>query len=70
MKYIIDRFEDGNAVCEKEDRTTILVERALLPPQAGEGDVLIYEDGRYLLDSVATLERRKRMEEKRKKLFG
>lgn len=70
MKYIIDRFEGGNAVCEKEDRTTILVERTLLPSQAGEGDVLIYEAGRYLLDSAATLERRKRMEEKRKKLFG
>lgn len=70
MSYIIDRFEGDNAVCEKEDRTTFLVPRSELPPLAMEGDVLVYEDGVYRTDSDATQERRRRIEEKRKRLFG
>lgn len=70
MSYIIDRFEGENAVCEKEDRTTFLISRSKLPPQAMEGDVLVCEDGIYRTDSSATQERRQRIEEKRKKLFG
>jgi len=35
-----------------------------------EGDVLVYEDGVYRIDSDATQERRRRIEEKRKRLFG
>ena len=65
MSYIIDRFEG-----EKEDRTTLLVPRSELPPQSMEGDVLVYEDGVYRIDSDATQERRRRIEEKRKRLFG
>lgn len=37
MKYIIDRFEEGNAVCEQEDRTMLLISRSLLPSDAKEG---------------------------------
>ena len=67
MSYIIDRFEGDNTVCEKEDRTTLLVPRSELPPQSMEGDVLVYEDGVYRIDSDATQERRRRIEEKRKR---
>ena len=70
MSYIIDRFEGDYAVCEKEDRTTLLVPRSELPPQSMEGDVLVYEDGVYRVDSDATQERRRRIEEKRTRLFG
>ena len=70
MKYIIDRFEEGNAVCEQGDRTMLLISRSLLPSDAKEGDVILYIDGVYQVDKEATLERRKKIEEKRRKLFG
>ena len=70
MKYIIDRFEEGNAVCEQEDRTMLLISRSLLPSDAKEGDGILYTDGVYQVDKEATLERKKKIEEKRRKLFG
>ena len=70
MKYIIDRFEEGNAVCEQEDRTMLLISRSQLPSDAKEGDVILYTDGVYQVDKEATLERTKKIEEKRRKLFG
>lgn len=70
MKYIIDRFEEDNAVCEQEDRTMLLISRSLLPSDAKEGDVILYTDGVYQVDKEATLERKKKIEEKRRKLFG
>ena len=70
MKNIIDRFEEDNAVCEQEDRTMLLISRSLLPSDAKEGDVILYTDGVYQVDKEATLERKKKIEEKRRKLFG
>ena len=70
MKYIIDRFEEGNAVCEQEDRTMLLISRSQLPSDAKEGDVILNTDGVYQVDKEATLERKKKIEEKRRKLFG
>lgn len=70
MKYIIDRFEEGNAVCEQEDRTMLLISRSQLPSDAKEGDVILYTDCVYQVDKEATLERKKKIEEKRRKLFG
>lgn len=59
MKYIIDRFEEGNAVCEQEDRTMLLISRSQLPSDAKEGDVILYTDGVYQVDKEATLEQKK-----------
>ena len=58
-----------NAVCEQEDRTMLLISRSLLPSDAKEGDVILYTDGVYQVDKEATLERKKKIEEKRRKLF-
>ena len=60
MKYIIDRFEEGNAVCEQEDRTMLLISRSQLPSDAKEGDVILYTDGVYQVDKEATLERKRK----------
>lgn len=44
MVVIIDRFEGGFAVCEKEDRTMINIEKSRLPSGVKEGDSLIIND--------------------------
>ncbi len=68
-KYIIDRFEEEYAVLEKEDGTTENVARELIP-DASEGDVVIEENGKYSIDKNETEERKRRIGEKMKKLFG
>ena len=52
MKVIIDRFEEEYAVCEKEDRKIINIDKNKLPSTVKEGDVLIID---YPLPTVNPL---------------
>ena len=67
-KYIIDRFEENFAVLEKEECGTIDVERNLIP-EGKEGDVVIFENGNYRVDSEETAKRKELIKEKMRKLF-
>lgn len=67
-KYIIDRFEGDFAVLEKEDGGTIDVKKTFLEG-ASEGDVVIFENGEFIIDVQETHRRRKKIEEKMRKLF-
>lgn len=64
MKFTIDRFEDSFAVVELENRDMVDIHISLIPKDAKEGDVL-----RITIDEDETLERKKRIEEKLKRLF-
>ena len=58
---ILDRYEEDRALIEGEDGV-FSVDRALLAPDAAEGDVLILtDDGRYAADKPATLRHRARL---------
>ena len=61
---IIDRFEGEMAVCEKKDRTMIVLPRSSLPPDSQEGDVVILNDRAVYVDRTATAARKKANEEK------
>ena len=67
-RYVLDRFEEDFAVLEKEEGGTFDVKKSLLP-DAKAGDVIIEENGRYLVDKMASLERKEAIAEKRKRLF-
>ncbi len=69
MQVIIDRFEGNFAVCERPDRTMMNIPRNKLPIGAREGDVMIIEGNDIRLDSAATLQRKKLIEEKMKDLW-
>jgi len=69
LKYVIDRFEENFAVLESEDGKTIDVKKELLKG-FNVGDVLLLKDGTYELLKEETEERKKRIDEKMKKLFG
>ena len=58
MKVVIDRFEGNFAVCEKEDRTMLNINRNKLPAQSKEGDVLIVEGDTIRIDEGETAERK------------
>jgi len=63
MKVIIDRFEGEFAVCEKEDRKMLDIERHKIPSSAKEGDVLDISNDRITIDSEETEKRKKEIEE-------
>ena len=69
MKYIIDRLEEGLAICETELRKRISVPVSHLPKGIKEGDVLREEEGRFSLDSEETDKRRREMKKKLMELF-
>mgnify|MGYP001521447433 FL=1 len=69
MKYIIDRLEEGLAICETELRKRISVPVSHLPKEVKEGDVLREEEGRFSLDSEETDKRRREMKKKLMDLF-
>ncbi|NLZ48065.1 MAG: DUF3006 domain-containing protein [Clostridiales bacterium] len=70
MKVVIDRFEGEYAVCEKNDRTMIDIERIKLPPEAKEGDVLEIKENQITIDREATDKRKKEIEELTKDLWN
>jgi len=59
MRLIIDRFEGKFAVCERENKEMIDIERDKLPKDAKEGDILIIEGKQIKVDKAATEKRRK-----------
>lgn len=67
-KFIIDRFEGEFAVLEKEEGGTFDV-LATKIPKAKEGDVVIFENGIYIIDEEETKRRKELIAEKMKKLF-
>lgn len=66
---IIDRFEGSYAILET-DSGTQTINRELLPAEAGEGDVVVNENGSYLIDRKSTDERRKAMADKLRRLLS
>ncbi len=62
MRVVVDRFEGDYAVCEKEDRTMINVERKKLPSGVKEGDVLLIERDYITIDIGHTDTRRNEVE--------
>lgn len=62
MKYIVDRFEEGFAVCETEKGKYIKIERSKLPKNVKEGDVLTQTFTKaYTIDKKETEKRKKRI---------
>ncbi|HBM75246.1 MAG TPA: DUF3006 domain-containing protein [Clostridiaceae bacterium] len=70
MKVIIDRFEGKFAVCEKENREMVNIERCKIPVKAREGDVLDIVKDKITIDVEETKKRKKEIEELTKDLWA
>jgi len=62
MKVTIDRFEGEFAVCEKENRQMIDIEKSKLPEMCKEGDILNITNDIITIDFDATKKRKKEIE--------
>jgi hypothetical protein len=70
MKVVIDRFEGIYAVCEKEDRTMINIEKNKIPTESKAGDVLSVTENEIVIDEIDTINRKKDIEELTKDLWN
>ncbi|MCQ1528419.1 DUF3006 domain-containing protein [Lutispora saccharofermentans] len=62
MRYIIDRFEGDYAVCEDENKEVVNIERARIPAEAKEGDVLVIHEDKICLDIDETIKRKEHIQ--------
>jgi len=69
MQYIIDRIEQGIAICEEESGTMVKLPLKELPIGSREGDVLFKLNGTFQFDGEATNRRRQKMREKLNRLI-
>ena len=58
MIAVIDRFEGDFAICEKDDKKLINIEKDKMPFGAKEGDVLNIEGSFIIINRAATAKRK------------
>ena len=58
-EIIVDRIEDGFAVCEMPDKSEKVLSLLELPEGVKEGTVLDYADGSYVINKEKEKEKRK-----------
>lgn len=68
-RYTVDRIEDGIVVLEKEDLTHMEISASAFDFEVKEGNVLLFENGRFTVDEAYESERRRRIFSKQKNIF-
>ena len=61
MFFSLERFEDTLAVLQDDEENTVIVDKALLPPEAVAGQIFRFCDGRYDYEEAETAKRRDRI---------
>lgn len=55
LSFSIDRFEGNFAVCENlQTHEMINIEKSLIPKNCKTGDIIVFADGKYILDENQT----------------
>ena len=71
MRYVVDRVEGKIAVCnDLLSGENIDIDKLMLPKEVKEGDVIVEDKGKLVIDKTLTLERYKNINERMNKLFN
>ncbi len=71
MYYTIDRFEGDFAVCEnRQTGEFVNIRKSEIPECAKEGDILLYENEKYVIDIQTTETVKNRIKEKMDRLWS
>lgn len=70
QRVVLDRLENGIAVCEAEDGSPYLLDAVLLPPGTKPGMTLCVEGTHITLDEEDSRARRQRILEKMQRLWN
>lgn len=66
---IVEKIE-GNTVTIEDDDNHFNLHKTDIPTDVKEGDIILFLNGEYIVDKEATEERRKKIIEMQKKIFG
>lgn len=71
MRYIVDRIEEGYAICESDDENNALISIKIdeIPFLLREGDVIYFEDNKWIKDDFEKDEIASRIEKKMNNLW-
>ena len=67
---IIDRIENGFAVCELPDGLMVDIPLSAMPVGVKPGQALTLIDGEYKIDEAETVSRAQKISELERRLFG
>lgn len=68
-KFVIDRIEDDFCVLEDQDKKLISIEKSKFPDDIIEGDIVIFENGEYVISKELTEKAREEMFKLQESLF-
>ena len=69
MRYSVGSIEDGIARLENDNNEEIFVNVCLLSKEIREGDILDFDGEEYVINQQATVDRRRSIYEKFKKII-
>jgi len=71
MRYAVDKIIDNIVLLENiETQEKFEIDISLLPPNIHDGNIILFENNEYKLDTKYEIERRKLIEEKLNKIKG
>lgn len=70
MKYIIDRIEENIVICEnQENKKMEEFKKEMFPKEIKDGDIVILQNNKFVLDKKETQTRKEDINELMKKLM-
>ena len=69
MFYVLEQIEDNIAVLISDGKQTVNVDVSFISEGAKIGDVLVFDDEKYVLDADETQKRKERIISKHRSLF-
>ena len=62
MELIVDRLEEEYIVCEDENKNIVNILKDEVEDEVREGDILIFVDGKYIVNKEKTKDRKEYIE--------
>ena len=69
MELIVDRLEEEYIVCEHENKNIVNILKDEVEDEVKEGDILIFVDGKYIVNKEKTKDRKEYIQDLIKDLW-
>ena len=69
MELIVDRLEEEYIVCEDENKNIVNILKDEVEDEVKEGDILIFLDGKYIVNKEKTKDRKEYIQDLIKDLW-
>ena len=69
MELIVDRLEEEYIVCEDENKNIVNIVKDEVEDEVKEGDILIFVDGKYIVNKEKTKDRKEYIQDLIKDLW-